>query len=393
MATEARVTLKSVVGTRQQIFADNERLTQVLTNLVSNAIKFSPQDSEVTVTVEARGDNMLRFAVSDLGPGIPAEQMSKLFGMFQQLDSSDSRRKGGTGLGLAISKSIVEQHRGRIGVDSRVGEGSVFWFDVPAERSGQSDNDGSGVKILVVESDDYWTEVLHHVFSDSSFDAVYVDSTANVKWQLTENRPDLIVLDLQSTNGQGVEFLESLKLDPKTVDIPVVILSTDDQTVDHKGLAFIIDWIKKPFEPRQIKKAVTNAFRKNHSGPVTVLIVEDDPATREVLRQQIGELGVTCLEAVDGLQAIDVARAQNLDLIILDLGLPLLDGFEVVKVLREDKSKHIPLIVYSNRDLSKDDKRNLSLGLTNHLVKSRTTDDELIVCVKGLLNGLLEVKT
>lgn len=99
------------------------------------------------------------------------------------------------------------------------------------------------------------------------------------------------------------------------------------------------------------------------------------------------------MEASDGLKAIDLARNEDLDLLILDLGLPLLDGFEVVKILREDKGKHVPLIVYTNRDLTKQDRRNLSLGLTSYLVKSRTTDEELISCVKDLLNGLIENKT
>jgi DNA-binding response OmpR family regulator len=101
-------------------------------------------------------------------------------------------------------------------------------------------------------------------------------------------------------------------------------------------------------------------------------------------------LGVECLEACDGLQAIDIARKEEIDLLILDVGLPLLDGFEVVKVLRDGKTKHLPLLVYTHRDLNKDDRKKLSLGLTSYLEKSRTANEDLVKCLKDLLNGLLE---
>jgi signal transduction histidine kinase len=124
-------TLKSSINAENQIFVDSERLMQVLTNLISNAIKFSPKDSEVSVKVDALKDRTLRFSVVDEGPGIPHDKKHKLFGKFQQLDSSDSRRHGGTGLGLSISKAIIEQHGGDIGVETEPGKGSIFWFDLP----------------------------------------------------------------------------------------------------------------------------------------------------------------------------------------------------------------------------------------------------------------------
>jgi len=391
MAKEAGVTLDSRIKTRDQIYGDFERIMQVLTNLVSNAIKFSPEDSKVTVTVESKQDSV-RFGIKDEGSGIPADQIKQLFGKFKQLDSSDSRNKGGTGLGLAISKSIVEQHSGEIGVDSEVGKGSVFWFELPIDRKTQTDDSSGGIKVLVVESDEYWSGVLNQIFSDGTFDTVFIDSVTAVEEQLQSFRPDIIVMDLQSTDGAGIELLEKLNSNNATNGIPVVILSADDRDKVLKGQTLQIDWVKKPFEPVQIKKAVTKVLRQRQPGPVTILIVEDDPATRDVLRHQIADLGVNCLEASDGLQAIDIARNENFDLMILDLGLPLLDGFEVVKVLRKDKSKHIPLIVYTDRDLTREERKALSLGLTSHFVKSRTTEEELITCVKDLLNGLLEHK-
>ena len=131
LAEQSMVRLRSEVTTTDHVRGDEDRLVQVLTNLVSNAIKFSPPDGDVAVRAERTAAGWLRFEVRDRGPGIAAEHLGKLFGKFQQLDSSDSRRKGGTGLGLAISKAIVEKHGGRVGVTTEVGQGSTFWVELP----------------------------------------------------------------------------------------------------------------------------------------------------------------------------------------------------------------------------------------------------------------------
>jgi signal transduction histidine kinase len=130
MATQAEVQAASDVAPGIQLRADRDRLTQVIVNLVSNAVKFSPRGGRVDVSAVPAG-NRVRVNVSDRGPGIPEAQRHKLFGKFQQLDSTDSRKKGGTGLGLAISKAIVLQHGGAIGVEAREGGGSTFWFELP----------------------------------------------------------------------------------------------------------------------------------------------------------------------------------------------------------------------------------------------------------------------
>ncbi len=128
------VDIKSGSGSEVTFQADRDRLIQVLTNLTANAIKFSGEKSDVTIVVDLRRKNYLRFSVSDHGPGIPRSEVGKLFQKFQQIDSSDRRREGGTGLGLAISKSLVEMHGGTIGVDSKLGTGSTFWFEIPINR-------------------------------------------------------------------------------------------------------------------------------------------------------------------------------------------------------------------------------------------------------------------
>lgn len=135
VAAESSVSLRQEHLVVAQVMADPDKVTQVLTNLVANAIKFSPPESEVLVTTRSMGPHRVRFSVIDHGPGVPAKSTSRLFGRFQQLDSSDTRKKGGTGLGLAISKAIVEMHNGTIGVSSVAGKGSTFWFELPTASS------------------------------------------------------------------------------------------------------------------------------------------------------------------------------------------------------------------------------------------------------------------
>jgi len=130
LSNSARVQLLKEVQTNSEVYLDVDRTLQILTNLVDNAIKFSPADNIVTIRVELRNADTVRFSVVDKGPGIPKDQITKLFKVFQQLDSSDSRRTGGTGLGLSISRSLVELHGGQIGVESGIGKGSMFWFEI-----------------------------------------------------------------------------------------------------------------------------------------------------------------------------------------------------------------------------------------------------------------------
>jgi len=133
LATQAKVELKSDIRTNLEVCLDIDRTMQILTNLVDNAIKFSSAGNVVTVKVELRNDDTVRFSVTDQGPGIPQDQLSKLFKVFQQLDSSDSRKVGGTGLGLSISRSLVELHGGQIGVESEVGKGTKVGFTLPLQ--------------------------------------------------------------------------------------------------------------------------------------------------------------------------------------------------------------------------------------------------------------------
>jgi len=391
-ASDANVRLSSDVKEDGTIYADKDRITQVLTNLVSNAVKFSPPESEVLINARTV-DSKYRIAVQDHGPGIKDSDMKKLFQMFQQLNYSDNSEKGGTGLGLAISKSIVEQHDGQIGVESKVGEGSTFWFEIPLTTQGKIQPQESPVevsnenKVLLVEDDDSVAMVITETLTSHHLTVQRVSTLGDARASLLNEKFSVIVLDIQLPDGNGIALLENMD---KSSTTPVVVVSATERK--QYGNPLLIDWIAKPFEESKLLGAIDLAIRGRKQGPARVLIAEDDQSTREIIKQYVLSLAnnIQVFEAEDGQKAIERARSEEPDLIILDLGLPHTDGFEVVTVLRHEKASKTPLIVYTANDLSSDEKKKLSLGLTTHFTKSKTTEEAFLNCLVSTLNGLIK---
>jgi PAS domain S-box-containing protein len=393
MADAAGVPLRAEVAPGLQVRGDRDRLIQVLTNLVSNAVKFSPRDAQVTVRVGEEPDGRVRFSVVDQGPGISAEQRRRLFGRFQQLDSSDTRSKGGTGLGLAISQAIVDQHGGRIDVESEPGKGSTFTFTVEGTRPGvaaasaQVTRDESRYNVLVATADAELTALLRGLLSHEGYRVVRAATLAEASRALDEALPDALVVDTLMPEGQALDWVRRLREEPRTRELPVLVLSGRSAEGEGVGTPLLVDWMEKPVDESRLLKALRYATRR--PGQARVLVVDDDATTRRVLCAQLERLGVQVFEAADGESAVELAREMPPDLIVLDVGLPRLDGFEVVDILRQGKGRATPLIVFTGRELSRMDQRQLTLGITRHLTKARSSEDELVASVRELLNGLL----
>ncbi len=399
LADQAQVKLSSKVEALGKLYCDKDRIEQVLTNLLSNAVKFSPPDGEVLIKVEETQENAYRFSISDNGPGIHPNDTHKLFGLFQQLDPSDSRRKGGTGLGLAISKALIDKHHGIINVDSQVGKGSTFWFELPSPEISLPSLSGTykatllhkrESTVLIVEDDTNLSGLLAMMLRDQHFIAAVASSIKEAENYLKNNsNPDVIILDLTLPDGDGLELMDKLHHDHKTAEIPVVIVSGREPEMGGYSHPLLIDWIKKPFDESRLLSALSLAIQKRPVGRARVLLVEDDQSTREVVKQNLEPLNVDFIEAEDGITAVHFARSKNPDLIVLDLSIPSMDGFEVVQLLKKENIQ-IPLIVYTARDLTDSDKRELTLGLTAHLIKSRASEEQLLETVKKMLNGMLD---
>jgi PAS domain S-box-containing protein len=376
---------------RQPLAADPDRILQVLTNLLSNAIKFSPAGAEVALTVE-RGEGEVLFRVRDQGRGIPADRLESIFERFSQVDSSDARDKGGTGLGLAICRSIVQQHGGRIWVESAPGEGSTFTFTLPAPflpqpRPVEAD-DGEGPLILVCDDDPSVLTVVEEILRGWGYRTAGVGDGQSAVREAVRLHPDAILLDMMMPGMTGADTLTALRQRPDTRAIPVVILSALKPMPRVQHTREVVDWVEKPFQEQGLLHALEEAVSVRWK-PRRVLLVEDDPDLARVLLEVFGRHGIEAIHAPTGVEAVEQVRRAAPDLLVLDLGLPHGDGYWVVDSLRADDGlRGIPMVVYTARELEEDDRERLRLGHTEFLTKGRVSPDEFEKRVVSLLNRI-----
>jgi len=425
LADKAGVTL-SVSSLSTQIWADPDRIVQTLTNLLSNAIKFSPAGSTVWLSAElgsresgvgsreegqeGQGDKgtkgqgeattnnqqptpELLFTVKDLGRGIPADKLDSIFERFQQVDSSDSRKHDGTGLGLAICRSIVQQHGGRIWVESILGEGSTFYLTLPIIKSTPSQDLDDSLNssrlsphasaltpqpsrlILICDDDPKVGAELQTLLESRSYRVVVVHSGQEAIATAASLHPDAILLDLLMPCMNGWEVMAILKERTDTRDIPIVICSIYTPTenrLSSQGLNDL-DWVSKPVDENLLFHSLKQALAKT-SKPVRVLLVEDDTELAELLVTLLKSHNIDTFLAQNGREAIHLCQEVKPDLLILDIILPQVDGFGVVEWLHQhNQFCTIPVVVYSAKDLDDTERNRLRLGHTEFLTKGRVT--------------------
>lgn len=389
MARANNIQLLQDTEIKATVEVDVDRIIQVLTNLISNAIKFSNDGGCIIVGLHLRPDLDLRFSVADHGAGIPLHLQSRLFQRFQQVDSSDTRPKEGTGLGLALSKAIVEEHKGIIGLYSSTSTGSTFWFDLKTVDTGEDvaahPRLGKST-ILLVEDDDNIAQFLRLSLLKQGHQLVRVACLTEAMELLSQSRPGLILLDLNLPDGNGLDILQYIKDHFPGEDVPVIVTTGVERDKVSLAHPVVLDCFFKPFDINLLLKSVEKVIS---AGPSRrILLVEDDQGTRTVIARQLTAIGATCMEASNGLEALDVIESFVPDLIILDVGLPKLDGFDVINVLQKGPFAFVPLLVYSAQELSDCDRDKLSLGLTRYLDKGRITPAEFIDSVQELLGQL-----
>lgn len=388
MADGAGVTLTTAADDTG-VWADEDRMMQTLTNLVSNAVKFSPRGG--TVRLEARRqEEGVVFSVEDEGRGIPPEQIEQIFTPFHQVDSSDSREKGGTGLGLAICRTIVAQHGGRIWAESTPGRGSTFSFSVPAldEVRPVEPASAAGPLVLVCDDDPSVCEVVAAILERRAYRVVTASHAEEAVELAAAHRPAAILLDLLMPGVSGWDAAAALKERRETSDIPIVILSVLSEGEAEAVAGNVVDWVQKPLHEPTLFGALDKAV-SGRTKPSRVLIVEDDVDLAHVLTAMVERNGVEVLHAGDGREAIRISERFVPDLVVLDLQLPEADGFAVVEWMRRhDRLRLAPLIVYTVADLDDADRRRLRLGHTEFLTKGCVSPDDFDVRVGALLDGL-----
>lgn len=349
-AEELGVGLSLAEGETAPIRGDADRLIQVVTNLLSNACKFSPSGSVVSVTVD-RETRLVRLSVADHGPGIPDAFRSRIFSKFAQADGSDTRAKGGTGLGLAIAREITERHGGRLWFESAPGEGSVFHLDLPLATTDDGAALLEGPRLLIVEDDPDAGGLLRDMLEADGFTAEVAATGRDAMEMIRQGRYAAVLLDIHLPDADGIALIRALRMEPETRDLPIVVVSGDAASGKARAQSLeVIDWMEKPFDQARLRRAVAAIYRRQTGRLPRVLHIDDDRDILDVTAQALsGTAEVSGAESLAS--ARNALRLAAFDLVILDLGLPDGSGMELLTDLRDENGCGVPVIVYSAQEM------------------------------------------
>jgi len=368
--------------------ADQTKLRQSLYNLVSNACKFTA-DGEVSLDVKGGGDGFMEFAVRDTGVGMTSAQIARLFESFTQADASMTRRFGGTGLGLAISRSFARMMGGDILVESEAGKGSVFTLRLPAKISTEPAKpaapparvSAAGV-VLVIDDDPDVHELLRRTLDRQGF-GVESARTGTEGLRLAKKiRPQAITLDVMMPGLDGWAVLAQLKNDPDTADIPVVMLTI----VDNKNLGYALgaaEYLTKPIDRERLSVVLS---RYKGEAENVALVVEDEDQSREVIRRMLESEGWKVREARNGRQALEEVARELPSVVLLDLMMPEMDGFQFLDELHSRKEwQDLPVLVVTAKELTPEDRIRLNGHADRVLQKGSYQKADLIEQVGAIV--------
>ena len=391
-------------GRAAKFVADPKRFKQVLVNLLTNAVKFTPEGGRIGLTVAAsEGEDMVRFTVWDTGIGIASGDQGKLFRPFTQIDSGLTRAQDGTGLGLALVAKLVELHCGSLALESEPGKGSRFIVTLPQiarlapEPAPQEETDRRGFRrALIIEDDATSGAILANYLTELGLtSALHTHGEQSVEAALRE-RPDVILLDIQLPNESGWVVLAKLKEHPGTRDIPVAVISVVDEPQKSRGFGAAAHFTKPvtraqlaQFLQRSVVEVALAAapciVRGPGRGP-RILLAEDNEANIQTLGGYLEDKDYEMHYAMDGLVAVKLARELRPALILMDIQMPVMDGLAAMKEIRTDAAlKDIPIVALTALAMSGDRQRCLAAGATDYLSKPVSLK-ALAALVKQLLS-------
>lgn len=375
--------------------ADADRVRQVVSNLVSNAIKFS---ADGPICVAARQcEAEVRVEVSDRGIGIPADALPKLFKKFFRVESDATHATGGTGLGLALVKEIVRAHGGKVTVTSVPGRGSTFAFSLPimtADVHPNTELRSPGPDVLVIEDNPAFALVLDEYLKEEGLVTAGCTTAEQALTMVREFPPRLVLLDIHlAGKADGWDLLLALKSDPATRAIPVIVVTGSESHT--RGLALQgVEYVPKPFTSGALLEAVHRQMPSLKNK--TILICDDDPGLRRLVIESLNqeESSIKLEEAANGREALAYLEKRRPDLVLLDLMMPEVDGFDVLRALRADRSTMLlPVVVLTAMELSLSDKEYLNGRLATLLNKADASPEALIRNVRQALNTSAAIET
>jgi len=390
-ANTLKIERPEILGEMQ---TDMTKLRQMLLNLLSNAAKFTENDM-ILLEIKREGDRV-HLCVADNGIGMTEEQVEKLFQPFTQADTSTTRRYGGTGLGLTITKQFAEMMGGTIRVESQFGQGSNFTLSLPAKTQPPVEDQseikselpdllkGDGI-LLVIDDDAQVHEMLKNDLSKLGY-AVAIATNKNEGLKLAYKlRPDAILLNVQIGNMAGWQILSTLKNDPLIAHTPVILITmAEDQ---QKGYAMgATDCLDKTTARNQLATVLEQYHLHNNSTNL-VMVVDDDEMMRESLTYILESQDWRVFKAENGQVALEHLENKNPALILLDLNMPVMDGFEFVKHLQEnDKWRSIPVVVMTAKNLTSEEQVLLNQHVETLFKKDAYDKDKLILSLHNLIS-------
>jgi len=373
------------------VYADEDRLMQVMNNLLSNAAKFSTPGSQVELSAVQRMQKV-RISITDNGKGIPQNFQKHIFEKFAQADASDTRALGGTGLGLSISKAIVEQHGGRIDFISRVNIGTTFFFDLPIWTQSKDKEPpklaAAKYRILICEDDADIAYMLRIILSQAGFDADIARTVEQAKLLIKDNHYLAVTLDLalpdemgRRYDPEGIKLIRELRRQDRTRELPIIVVSAvaDQARRRLNGSAFgIVDWLEKPLDESRLLSAV-QTIATHKQGLPRILHVEDDPIIYEMVRVLLrGQVDLVLAPSL--YDAHKKLREEVFDLILLDVELTDGSGLDLIRDL--DDVEYMPqVVIFSAHEVGKDVAQKVKAAL----VKSKDSRKELINVIMSVI--------
>ena len=371
------------------IHTDQTKLRQILLNLLSNAAKFTRR-GEVGLTAQSAmkdGSSWLSIAVSDTGIGMTEEQKSRIFDEFLQADASTTRKYGGSGLGLSISRRFCEMLGGSIKVSSTPDVGSTFTIQLPVSSVDATSTpevalkdqmpDSSGAcKVLVIDDDPTVRDLISRYLAKEGYQVKSANAGMEGLSLAKQFRPDVISLDVLMPGMDGWSVLSHLKEDADTADTPVVMISI----IDEKKVGYTLgaaDFLTKPVDRQQLIRVMDKHCRGQLKGPV--LVVEDDKSARELIRKMLAREEIEVAQAMNGQDALRFLEQMQPQIILLDLMMPVMDGFEFLETLKtRPEWQAIPVVVITAKELSSQDHERLNGKVKAVLGKGQYAEDDLL---------------
>ena len=385
--------IREVAGDIPFMHTDQDKLKQILLNLLSNAAKFT-HEGHITVRATAAGDNVV-VEVIDTGIGISAAAIGHVFEEFQQADSSTTREYGGTGLGLSISRSMARLLGGDLSVISQEGVGSTFTLvlplsyeeEAPAEvktpvtATPRAEGANGRSTILAIDDHPEAIALLREILEDAGYQLLAATDGAQGLQMAREQMPLAITLDIMMPNKDGWQVLHALKDDPQTRDIPVILVTV----VDQKALGYRLgatDYLLKPLNADDLLTSLSRI--KSREQKPRLLVVDDDPNIQEMIAQLLEDSDYQIQAVADGAQAVAAVQAEPPDIILLDLLMPHLDGFGVIEALRQHpETRDIPIVILTAKSLSTEEEESLAQRIHKVIQKQGLQAETLLETISS----------